>query len=159
MKKALMTITTMALLGAAAPQANAHGGGAIAAGVVGGLGAGLIIGSALRPAPVYAATPVYYPAPAPVVVQQPAQQIVVQQPTDQQIVVQQPVQTVQQPVVVQQQPVVVQSPPVVYAPAPVYYPAPVYVRPYYAPPVVTFGFSFGHGGYGHGGYYHRGYQH
>src|SRR5437868_14567436 len=96
MKKALMTITTMALLGAAAPQANAGGGGAIAAGVVGGLGAGLIIGSALRPQPVYAATPVYV-SPGPVVVQQPAQQVVVQQPADQQVVLQQPVQTVQQP--------------------------------------------------------------
>ena len=150
MKKALMTITTMALLGAAVPQANA-GGGAIAAGVLGGLGAGLIIGSAVRPQPVYAATPVYV-TPAPVVVQQPAQQVVVQQPADQQVVVQQPVQ---QPVVVQQQPVVVQAPPqVVYAPAPVYYPGPVYVRSYYGPPVVSFGFSFGHGGY-----YHRGYRH
>jgi hypothetical protein len=158
MKKALITITTMALLGAAVPQANAGGGGAVAAGVIGGLGAGLIIGSALQPRPVYAATPVYV-SPAPVVVQQPAQQVVMQQPTDQQVVVQQPVQTAQQPVVVQQQPVVVQSPQVVYAPAPVYYPGPVYVRPYYAPPVVTFGFSFGHGGgyYGHG--YRHGYRH
>ena len=45
----------------------------------------------------------------------------------------------------------VQQPAVVYAPAPVVYPAPVYVRPVYAPPVVTFGFRFG-GGHGH---YHR----
>lgn len=132
MKKALITMTTMALLSAAVPQANA-GGGAIAAGVVGGLGAGLLIGSALQPRPVYV-------APAPVYVQQPAQVIYSQPVTT----VQQPVAVQQQPVVVQQQPVVVQQPQVVYAPAPVYYaPAPYY----YGPPVVSLGFSFGHGPY------------
>ena len=145
MKKALITVTAMTLLGAGIPRAQAHGsnGAAVAAGVIGGIGAGIIISEALRPHPVYV-------APAPVVVQQPTQ-VVYQQP--QPVFGQQPTQVVTaapQQVVVQQ-PVLVQQPAVVYAPAPVVYPAPVYVRPVYAPPVVTFGFRFG-GGHGH---YHR----
>ena len=56
----------------------------MAAGVIGGIGAGIIISEALRPHPVYV-------APAPVVVQQPTQ-VVYQQP--QQVVYQQPAQVV-----------------------------------------------------------------
>ncbi len=133
MKKTLITLTTLALLSAGVPRAQAHGGGGgIAAGVVGGIGAGLLLSRVLEPQRVYAA-PVYAPT---VVVQQPAQVVV---------------QSQLQPVYVQQQPVYVQSPQVVYAPATVVYPAPVYYRPYCAPPVVSFGFSFGHGpSYRHG---------
>ena len=135
MKKALITVTTLALLGATVPRASAHGysGAAVAAGVAAGVAGGVILSQALQPQPVYAATPVYV-NPAPVVVQQP-QQVVVQQPT-----------TVGQPVVVQQ-------PAVVYQAAPVVYPAPVYVRPVYPAPVLSFGFSFGHPYYHHHGYY------
>jgi hypothetical protein len=129
-------MTTLALLGATAPHARAGDREwAVAGKVMAGVGAGLLLSQALTPAPVYAAIPVYV-APAPVVVQQPAQ-IVVQQPF-------QTVTTVYQPVVIQQ-PVVVQSAPVIYQPAPVVYPAPVYVRPVCAPPVIRVGFSLGHG--------------
>jgi hypothetical protein len=133
-----MTVTTLAMLSASVPAIQAHDGGWSTAGkVLTGVGAGLILSHAFDPVPVYTAAPVYV-SPAPVVVQQPAQQVVVQQTA--------PVQS--QPLVVQQPTVVYQSAPVVYAPAPVVYPAPVYVRPYYAP-VVSFRFGFG------GPYYHH----
>jgi hypothetical protein len=151
MKKALITMTALALLGANVPRAKAGDRGwAVAGRVMAGVGAGVLLAKALEPQPIYAATPVYV-APAPVVVQQ-AAPVVVQQ-VQQPVYVQQPVQTVtlaQQPVYVQQ-PVVVQPAPVVYAPS-VVYPAPVYVRPVCAPPVVSFGISFGHGHYRHHGY-------
>ena len=71
MKKTVIALAAAALLAAALPssaQARCHGCG-IAAGVVGGLAAGAILGSALSgPAPVYAAPPpppsaVYYDDP------------------------------------------------------------------------------------------------
>jgi len=161
MKKALIAITALALLGASVPRASAGDRGwSVAGKVMAGVGAGFLLASALEPQPVYATTPVYV-APAPVIVQQPAPVIVqqVQQP----VYVQQPVQAVTytQPVLVQQpvavQPIVVQQqvvyqPAPVYYPAPVVYPAPVYVRPVYRPPVVSVGISFGHGR----GHYGRG---
>jgi hypothetical protein len=152
MKKALITVTALTILGTSVPAARAHDHGWSTAGaVLTGVGAGLIISKAFEPPPVYVApTPVVVQQPATVIVQQPpVQQVVVQQPVPQ--VVSQPAPVVQaQPVVVQQPTVVYQSAPVVYAPAPaVVYPAPVYVRPYYPPPVIGFRFSFGGGGYHH----------
>jgi hypothetical protein len=136
MKKALIAITTLALLGAASPRAHAHGNGwAVAGGVLAGVGTGILISQALEPHPVYVAPAPVYVNPAPVVVQQPA--TVVYQPAPaQQVVVQQPIA---QPVYVQSAPVVAPAP-VVYA-APVVYPAPVYVRP--GPPVIGIHVGFG----------------
>jgi hypothetical protein len=77
MKRALIVLATAATLGASlAPQAATAGGGEVAAGVIGGLAVGAIIGSAAaaqpryyEPAPVYVAPPprrrVYF-APPPV---------------------------------------------------------------------------------------------
>jgi hypothetical protein len=137
MKKALITMTTLAVLGATAP--GAHAGDrewAVAGKVLAGIGGGLLLAKALEPQPVYVSAPIYV-TPAPIVVQQPAPVIVQQLP--QQVVVQQ----VPRQIVVQQ-PVIVQPTPVVYASAPVVYPAPVYVRRVYAPPVVSFSFGHGH---------------
>src|ERR1051326_4745638 len=81
MKKALITMTTLAVLGATAPRPQAHDRGlAVAGGVIAGVGAGLVLSRALEPRPVVYESPVVVSQPAPVVVQQPAQQIVVQQP-------------------------------------------------------------------------------
>src|SRR5262245_21858389 len=67
--KTLTALTAAAILGiaaVAAPQsAKAHDGGAIAAGVIGGLAAGAIIGSAAASGPYYGPGPVYY-GPGPV---------------------------------------------------------------------------------------------
>jgi len=72
MKQTVIALAAAAMLAAALPssaQARCHGCG-VAAGVVGGLAAGAILGSALAgPAPVYAAPPppppsaVYYDGP------------------------------------------------------------------------------------------------
>ena len=67
--KTLTALTAAAILGiaaVAAPQpAKADDGGAIAAGVIGGLAAGAIIGSAAARGPYYGPGPVYYgPGPA-----------------------------------------------------------------------------------------------
>ncbi|HZS64876.1 MAG TPA: hypothetical protein VFA53_10345 [Xanthobacteraceae bacterium] len=70
MKKALNVLFGAAAVAAAAitvpAPAQARNEGAIAAGVVGGLAAGAIIGSAVAPRPVYA-YPAYAPAPGYVV--------------------------------------------------------------------------------------------
>jgi hypothetical protein len=72
MKYTVIALAAATMLAAAAPQAaqaRCHGCG-VAAGVVGGLAAGAIIGSAIAnsgPAPVYvepAPPPVYYESPA-----------------------------------------------------------------------------------------------
>ena len=132
MKKALITMTTLALLGASTPRASAGNCEWATVGkVLTGVGAGFILAKALEPQPVYVAAPVYA-TPAPMVVQQPAPVVV------------QTVTTVSQPVIVQ-------SVPVIYQPAPVVYAAPVVMRPVYAPPVVSVGFSvrgFHHHGHG-----------
>ncbi|HVV62529.1 MAG TPA: hypothetical protein VHD14_12305 [Pseudolabrys sp.] len=63
---ALATAATLAIAAATVPQpAEAHDGGAIAAGVIGGLAAGAIIGSAAAHGPYYYG-PGYYYGPAPV---------------------------------------------------------------------------------------------
>ena len=57
---ALATAATLAVAAIAAPQpADARGGGAVAAGIVGGLAAGAIIGSAVN-GPYYGYGPAYY---------------------------------------------------------------------------------------------------
>jgi hypothetical protein len=73
MMKTLTTLATAGMIAAAAVTAPApaqadSNGGAIAAGVVGGLAAGAIIGSAWRPYPAYgyAYSPGYAYAPGPV---------------------------------------------------------------------------------------------
>ena len=61
---ALAAAATLGLAAVAAPQpAEARHGGAIAAGVIGGLAIGALIGSAAS-APYYAYTPGYYGGPA-----------------------------------------------------------------------------------------------
>ncbi|MGZ8938644.1 MAG: hypothetical protein ACXW32_05475 [Limisphaerales bacterium] len=149
MKRALITVTTLALLGASVPRVEAGDKEWATAGkVMAGVGAGLLLAKAFELEPVYvervySPPPVYVnPAPvvyqhAPVVVHQPVQQVVVQQPRTT-VVYTQPAQTVvvQQPVVYQPAPVIYAPAPVVYAPAPViYHPAPVYYgRPVYHGP-------------------------
>ncbi len=128
-----------------------------------GVAAVHILSRAFDPPPVYQTvytTPVVVQAPpqvvyqpVPVVVQQPAAPVVVQAPPapapaipNAPTVPPAPVVNAAPPptYVVQQQPVYVQQAPVYVAPAPVYV-APVYIPP----PVVSFGFGFGH-------YYGRG---
>jgi hypothetical protein len=56
MKKALITMTALALLAANAPQSDAHDRGWATAGkVMAGVGAGLLLARALEPQPVYVA--------------------------------------------------------------------------------------------------------
>lgn len=76
MKKALtIAVATLAVAGTLAAsvsdaEAQRRRGGAVAAGVIGGLAAGAIIGGALANRPAYAAPAPYYGyAPAPVYVQ------------------------------------------------------------------------------------------
>jgi hypothetical protein len=62
---ALATAATLAVAAVAAPQPAQARGGAIAAGIIGGLAAGVIIGSAVNgpyyaPGYYYGAAPVYY---------------------------------------------------------------------------------------------------
>ena len=175
MKKALMTMTALAVVGASAPRVEAGDKEWATAGkVMAGVGAGLLIAKALEPRPVVYETPtVYQSAPAPVVYQpaptpvvyQPAPVVVQSQPS---VVYAPPAQTVvvQQPAVVYQP-----APTVIYRPAPVVYAAPVVAPRYFAPrPVVGFHFSFGrhhghhyrghHGGHGHHGHHgHHGRGH
>lgn len=80
MKKSMMTAATVAVLAATSvampTEAEARRGGAVAAGIIGGLAAGAIIGSAAYPyygygygyypsypAPAYVPGPVYYGPP------------------------------------------------------------------------------------------------
>lgn len=67
MTKTLTAIAVAATLGLAAvaapQQAEARGGGAVAAGVIGGLAAGAIIGSAAAHGPYYTDQPIMGPAP------------------------------------------------------------------------------------------------
>ena len=69
MRKPLLAIAaaaTLTLGNLAAPQpAQAHDGGAVAAGIIGGLAAGAIIGSAAAHGPYYG-PPGYYYGPGPV---------------------------------------------------------------------------------------------
>src|SRR5688500_14744261 len=106
MKRALMTITTLAVIGASAPRPQACDREWATAGkVMAGVGAGLLIARAFEPEPVVVYNPppvyvnpapvVYQPAPvvyqpAPVVVQQPVQQVI-SQPAPQTVVYTQPV--------------------------------------------------------------------
>jgi hypothetical protein len=66
MKKIILALTTLAIAGASVQTASAGGGGWSTAGkVLAGITAGVVIGQALAPRPVYyaAPAPVYYPAP------------------------------------------------------------------------------------------------
>jgi hypothetical protein len=66
MKKMILALTTLAIVGASVQTASAGGGGWSTAGkVLAGVTAGVFIGEALAPRPVYyaAPAPVYYPAP------------------------------------------------------------------------------------------------
>jgi hypothetical protein len=66
MKKMILALTTLAIAGASVQTASAGGGGWSTAGkVLAGVTAGVVIGEALAPRPVYyaAPAPVYYPAP------------------------------------------------------------------------------------------------
>lgn len=70
MRKSLLAIAAAAMLALgslAAPQpAQARNGGAVAAGIIGGLAAGAIIGSAAAHGPYYYGPPGYYYGPGPV---------------------------------------------------------------------------------------------
>ena len=64
---ALAAAATFAVAAVTAPQpAKAHDGGAVAAGIIGGLAAGAIIGSAAAHGPYYGYGPGYYYGPGPV---------------------------------------------------------------------------------------------
>jgi hypothetical protein len=65
MKKMILIITTLAIAGASVQTASAGGGWSTAGKVLAGVTAGVVIGQALAPRPVYyaAPAPVYYPAP------------------------------------------------------------------------------------------------
>jgi hypothetical protein len=122
MKKMILALTTLAIAGTSVQTASAGGGGWSTAGkVLAGVTAGVVIGQALAPRPVYyaAPVPVYYPAPGYGYAYSYA--------------------SVAQPAVVYAAPA-----PVVYAaPRPVVvYRAPVFV----APPLVSVGFGY-YGGY------------
>ena len=121
MKKLIVALVALATAGASVQTARAGGcggGWGVAAAALGGITAGVVVGSALAPRPVYyaAPAPVYYPAPGyGYTYYAPAPQ----------------------PAVVYAAPA-----PVVYAPV---YPAPVYVAP---PVVsVRFGFGGHHHGH------------
>ena len=155
--KQMIAIFSLAAVGAASVQTAAAGDRewATAGKVLTGLVAAHTLARVLEPAPVYQTT-TYYAQP-PVYVQ--TQPVYVQQPVTQpapQIanaptVGAAPAVVYQQPVYVQTQPVYVQTQPVYFQPAPIYdAPAPCYYRP----PVVSFSFGFGHGGY-----YHRPFHH
>lgn len=69
MKKPLIAIAaaaTLAIASLAAPQQAEARGGRIAAGIIGGLAAGAIIGSAVAHGPYYYGPPGYYYGPGPV---------------------------------------------------------------------------------------------
>lgn len=154
MKRALITLTTLAVMGTSVPRLQAGDQEWATAGkVMAGVGAGLLLAKAFEPAPVqvYSPPPVYVePVPvvyqqAPVVVHHPAQPLV------QHVVVQQPRTTVvytqaARAIVYQPAPVVYQPAPVLYAPAPViYHPAPVYYgRPVYVAPPHYYHHHHGH---------------
>src|SRR5688572_33435896 len=92
MKRALMTMTTLAVLGASAPRVEAGDKEWATAGkVMAGVGAAPLLAKAFEPEPVYVqrvySPPPFYVQPAPVfyqppplVVQQPVQHVVAQQP-------------------------------------------------------------------------------
>jgi hypothetical protein len=130
MKKMILALTTLAIAGTSVQTASAGGCRWCATGtVLAGVTAGVVVGAALAPRPVYyaAPAPVYYPAPG---------------------------YGYTYSYAAPAQPAVVYA-----APAPVVYAAPapvvVYRRPVYvAPPVVSVGFGFYGGCRPH--YYHRG---
>lgn len=164
MKKIVLTVSAVALLGATLPKAAAGDGWSTAGKIMAGVGAGLVLSKIFEPERCYTPPPVYV-NPAPVVVSSVPAAPVVPQPVVWQVsppatVVVQPVpvqiqtfQTVSvvpvqaaQPVgqtyqtIVVQQPVYVQPAQVIYQPAPVVYAQPVY----YAPrPVLGLHLSFG----------------
>jgi hypothetical protein len=78
MKKMILVLTTLAIAGASVQTASAGGGWSTAGKVLAGVTAGVVIGEALAPRPVYyaAPAPVYYAAPAPVVYAAPAPVVV-----------------------------------------------------------------------------------
>lgn len=66
MKKMILALMTLAIVGTSVQTASAGGGGWCTAGkVLAGVTAGVVIGEGLAPRPVYyaAPAPVYYPAP------------------------------------------------------------------------------------------------
>jgi hypothetical protein len=65
MKKMILALTTLAIAGASVQTASAGGGWSAAGKVLAGVTAGVVIGEALAPRPVYyaAPAPVYYPSP------------------------------------------------------------------------------------------------
>lgn len=69
MKKVFLALATLAVAAASVQPARAHDGWCVAGQVLTGVAAGVVIGQAIAPRPVYyaPAPPVYaYPAPAPV---------------------------------------------------------------------------------------------
>lgn len=119
MKKMILTLSALAILGASSPAVSAGDREWATAGkILTGVVAGSVLVRAFEPAPVYYHPAPVYVHPAPVYVQAPPP-----------------------PTVVYSTPVYVQPAPVYVTPAPVYVqPAPVYVAP---PPVVRFHFGFG----------------
>jgi hypothetical protein len=63
MTKGLIVLVAVATMGATIAPAQAGNGGAVAAGVIGGLAAGAIIGSAVSQPRYYAPAPVYVSPP------------------------------------------------------------------------------------------------
>jgi hypothetical protein len=122
MKKTFLTLMTVALVAAGVQTAKAGDREwAVAGKVLTGVVAASVIGHALQPRPVYAASPDYYSYSAPVYSYAPAPA----------------------PTVVYAAP----PAPVYYVPAPVVvYRQPMYVAP---APVVSFGFNYNSGYHGH----------
>lgn len=65
MKKMILALTTLAIAGAGVQTARAGGGWCVAGSVLAGLTAGVVVGQALAPRPVYYTAPAtaYYAAP------------------------------------------------------------------------------------------------
>ena len=144
----MIAIFSLAAVSAASVQTATAGDRewATAGKVLTGLVAAHTLARVLEPAPVYQTT-TYYAQP-PVYVQ--TQPVYAQQPVPQ--IANAPTVGAAPAIVYYQQPVYVQTQPVYVQPAPIY----VAQAPcYYRPPVVSFSFGFGHGGYYNRPFHHR----